>query len=375
MTPWPELFEYRLPAAEYLDEMPQEQTFSYRRIIMGGKERILILEDDVAFARLLSETLGGLGECRFTSYPERLHEIIREFTPTLLIVDYNLNHPTLDGIKATRLVRRNPETNLLPVLLLSGEDDMAVIEEAFHSGIDDYVIKPVIPRFLTAKIENLLFQSRKKLNAQALSGLPGNAAIETEFYLRLQAKRPFSVGYTDLDNFKPFNDEKGVKQGDLAIQALAKLLHDLRLTNSRHQLFVGHLGGDDFFLMGSATAVRAATRSLRSEFSAATRQFFTAEESEAGYYRGTDRHGKLCSFPLLGISSAVIDGITRDRIADFLQLTEVAAAAKKAAKKSPQRIYHLSAADLPGRGKNRTLFQDADTGAKKVIHEKRKKIK
>jgi DNA-binding response OmpR family regulator len=342
---------------------------------MDGKERILILEDDVAFARLLADTLKSLGECRFTSYPERLHEIIRDFSPTLLIVDYNLNHPTLDGIKATRLVRRNPETNLLPVLLLSGEDDMAVIEEAFRSGIDDYVIKPVIPRFLTAKIENLLFQSRKKLNAQALSGLPGNAAIETEFYLRLQAGRPFSVGYTDLDNFKPFNDEKGVKQGDLAIQALSKLLHDLRLANSRHQLFVGHLGGDDFFLMGSATAVKAATRKIKAEFGKATRQFFTAEEIAAGYYRGTDRHGKLCSFPLLGISSAVIDGITRDRIADFLHLTEVAAAAKKAAKKSAMRIHHLPAASIATGKKPATLFAYPDSGAKKVAQEKRRKTK
>ncbi len=342
---------------------------------MDGKERILILEDDASFARMLSETLKSLGECRFTSYPERLNEIIGEFSPTLLIVDYNLNHPTLDGIKATRLVRRNPETNLLPVLLLSGEDDMRVIEEAFRSGIDDYVIKPVIPRFLTAKIENLLFQSRKKLNAQALSGLPGNAAIETEFYLRLQAGRPFSVGYTDLDNFKPFNDEKGVKQGDLAIQAMAKLLHDLRLANSRHQLFVGHLGGDDFFLMGSATAVKAATRRIKAEFGRATQQFFTPEEIASGFYRGTDRHGKLCSFPLLGISSAVVDGITRESISDFLQLTEVAAAAKKAAKKSARRIYHLSAASLTGSRQRASLFQSTDSGAKKMTGEKRRKAK
>lgn len=342
---------------------------------MDGKERILILEDDVAFARMLADALKSLGECRFTSYPERLHEIIREFSPTLLIVDYNLNHPTLDGIKATRLVRKKPETNLLPVLLLSGEDDMAVIEEAFRSGIDDYVIKPVIPRFLKAKIENLLFQSRKKLNAQALSGLPGNAAIETEFYLRLQAKRPFSVGYTDLDNFKPFNDEKGVKQGDLAIQALSKLLHDLRLSNSRNQLFVGHLGGDDFFLMGSATAVRAAVRKIKARFSKASRQFFTAEELAAGYYRGTDRHGKLCSFPLLGISSAVVDGITSERVSDFLQLTEIAAVAKKAAKKSPQRIYHLPAATFAKTKESATLFTSTDSGAKKMPSEKRKKTK
>ncbi|MBL8035485.1 MAG: response regulator [Leptospiraceae bacterium] len=341
---------------------------------MAHQERILILEDDAAFARLLAETLSDLGVCRFTSYPERLHEIIKEFNPTLLIVDYNLNHPTLDGIKATRLIRRNPETNLLPILLLSGEDNLAVIEEAFKSGIDDYVLKPVIPRFLNAKIENLLFQSRKKLNAQALSGLPGNAAIETEFYLRLQKKRPFSVSYTDLDNFKPFNDEKGVKQGDLAIQALSKLLHALRGKQSRHQLFVGHLGGDDFFLLGSASAIKAATQKLKKDFSGASRVFFTEQELAAGYYRGTDRNGHLCSFPLLGLSSAIIDGITAQTVPDFLRLTEIAAAVKKAAKKSETRICHVSAASIP-QIPPESLYAETATGAKKVAQKKRVKIK
>lgn len=340
---------------------------------MDAKERILILEDDAAFARLLSDTLAALGECRFTSYPERMLEIIKGFKPTLIIVDYNLNHPTLDGIKTTRLIRRNPETNLIPVLLLSGEDDMAVIEEAFRSGIDDYVLKPVIPRFLIAKIENLLFQSRKKLNAQALSGLPGNAAIETEFYLRLQKKRPFSVAYTDLDNFKPFNDEKGVKQGDLAIQALSRLLHDLRLERSKNQLFVGHLGGDDFFLMGSKAAVRSATQNIKKRFAEITRTFFSAEENRAGYYRGTDRNGNLCSFPLLGISSAVIDGITRANIPDFLRLTEIAATAKKAAKKAASRIFHLDADSLVPEGRDVGLFVPAIAGAKKVSAKMRRK--
>ncbi|HNL12137.1 MAG TPA: response regulator, partial [Turneriella sp.] len=113
---------------------------------MAGSERILILEDDLAFARLMGEVLKDLGQTRVTSYPERLPQLIAEFAPTLLIVDYNLNHPTMNGIKATRLVKQNPETALVPVLLLSGEDDLQVIEEAFKSGIEDYVLKPVIPR-------------------------------------------------------------------------------------------------------------------------------------------------------------------------------------------------------------------------------------
>lgn len=332
---------------------------------MGASERILILEDDLAFARLLGEVLKDLGQTRVTSYPERLPQMIAEFSPTLLIVDYNLNHPTMNGIKATRLVKQAPESALLPVLLLSGEDDLEVIEEAFKSGIEDYVLKPVIPRFLIAKIENLLFQSRRKLNAQALSGLPGNAAIETEFYLRLQKRKPFSAAYTDLDHFKPFNDEKGVKKGDEAIQCVAKILYALRSHSSRDQLFVGHVGGDDFLLFGSKTAIASAVRRLRREFRRDTRVFFSADELKAGHYRGTDRQGSYRSFPLLDISTAVIDGISAPTVPDFARLTEIAARAKKAAKNSASRIAAFDARELHVTPQTRTLYSQPAGGAKK----------
>ncbi|HNA79789.1 MAG TPA: response regulator [Turneriella sp.] len=342
---------------------------------MAGSERILILEDDLAFARLMGEVLKDLGQTRVTSYPERLPQLIAEFAPTLLIVDYNLNHPTMNGIKATRLVKQNPETALVPVLLLSGEDDLQVIEEAFKSGIEDYVLKPVIPRFLIAKIENILFQTRRKLNAQALSGLPGNAAIETEFYLRLQKKKPFSAAYTDLDHFKPFNDEKGVKKGDDAIQCVAKILYGLRANSSREQLFVGHIGGDDFLLFGSKTAVAAAARRLRRDFRRETRVFFTAAELRAGGYRGTDRQGSYRSFPLLDISTAIIDRITADTVPDFSRLTELAARAKKAAKNSTTHVAAFDAGELKLPGDAKTLFVQEPGSAKKNTATARRAVK
>lgn len=340
---------------------------------MASAERILILEDDAAYARVLADALAVFGETRFTSYPERMPEIIEEFRPTLLIVDYNLNHPTLNGIKATRLVRQNPRFSFVPVLLLSGEDDMAVIEEAYKSGIDDYVLKPVMPRFLLAKIENLLFQTRKKLNAQALSGLPGNSAIETEFYLRLQKGKPFSAAYTDLDNFKPFNDEKGVKKGDEAIQAVSQILYDLRAQIPRAQLFVGHVGGDDFFLMGSQTQILSAVKKLHRSFQEASLVFFTQEEQETGFYRGTDRQGRMCSFPLLTISSAIMNGITSERVTDFTALSEIAARAKKSAKKSDMRIFTMNLAELPSQKPATGLYQKDGRGAKKTAAIRRQK--
>lgn len=344
---------------------------------MAGTERILILEDDPAFAQELSELLEGFGTTRITSYPERLPQLVAEFDPTLLIVDYNLNHPTMDGIKATRLIKQHPKGALVPVLLLSGQSDLAVIEEAFKSGVEDYMLKPVIPRFFLAKLENMLFHTRRKLQAQSLSGLPGNAAIETEFYLRLQKKKPFSAAYTDLDYFKPFNDEKGVKKGDEAIQCVANILYDLRSRSSREQLFVGHIGGDDFILFGSKTAVAIAVRRLRQKFRHETRIFFTAEELKAGHYRGTDREGRYRFFPLLDLSTAIVENIAPHTVPDFPRLTELAAKAKKAAKKSETHIAVFDAAELsPVEARPRqALFPKENGSAKKSTAARLRKAK
>ncbi|MFX7506900.1 diguanylate cyclase, partial [Acinetobacter baumannii] len=54
--------------------------------------------------------------------------------------------------------------------------------------------------------------------------------------------------YLDLDNFKPFNDKYGFRAGDRALLMFSELLKMLQVGND---IFVGHVGGDDFFVGGT----------------------------------------------------------------------------------------------------------------------------
>ena len=312
----------------------------------SAAEKILILEDDTDFAQVLADTLAPLGHTLFSAYPDRFFQLLTDFKPTLIILDYNLNHPTLNGIKIAKLIRQNPECHLTPIILLSGVNDTAIIQKAYKSGIDDFIMKPVMAELLIAKLENLVFQSRKKINAQALSGLPGNAAVETEFYLRLDKKKPFSVAYADLNHFKPFNDEKGIKKGDQAILELAKFLHGIRSTYTRNQLFVGHIGGDDFLMIGAKSYISESTIRLVKQFKQRSKIFFTPEEIKKGYYQGTDRNGMMTSFPLLTISVAIIHEISTGVFEDFLELTQFIAKGKKSAKQSVNGIAEFYSQEL-----------------------------
>ncbi|MBO6802990.1 MAG: GGDEF domain-containing protein, partial [Thalassospira sp.] len=89
---------------------------------------------------------------------------------------------------------------------------------------------------------------RNTLNARdenPLTRLPGNSAIY-RYAARALAeprRRRFAV-YFDFDNFKPFNDQYGFRQGDRAILLFKDILGKVL---SQNDWFVGHIGGDDFF--------------------------------------------------------------------------------------------------------------------------------
>ena len=61
--------------------------------------------------------------------------------PDLLILDVNM--PEVSGIDMCEFVRRKPEFNTLPILMLSSEHTDAQVDEALEKGADAYVLKPV----------------------------------------------------------------------------------------------------------------------------------------------------------------------------------------------------------------------------------------
>jgi diguanylate cyclase (GGDEF)-like protein len=79
-----------------------------------------------------------------------------------------------------------------------------------------------------------------------LTGLPGNNRVGE--YIRdalADEHRGFAFVYFDFDGFKAFNDAYGFRRGDRAIQLFADIL---RSGSQGTRDFVGHVGGDDFFV-------------------------------------------------------------------------------------------------------------------------------
>ena len=80
-----------------------------------------------------------------------------QIRPDLIVMDGVM--PGLDGVEAVRQLRRQEATGSIPILMLTGRDDVEFIKAAHKSGCSDYVIKPVNGAELITKVRSLLEES------------------------------------------------------------------------------------------------------------------------------------------------------------------------------------------------------------------------
>ena len=144
-------------------------------------------------------------------------------------------------------------------------------------------------------------------NQNPLTRLPGNLAINEHIIEALEATDQTRIfAYFDFNHFKPFNDRFGFRLGDRAILLFADLM---RRQFDGSSAFLGHIGGDDFFLgltTGTADDAIARIHALITQFDADAATFYDADTRAAGVVGGFDRSGSYRRFPLLSVSCATL---------------------------------------------------------------------
>ncbi len=174
-----------------------------------------------------------------------------------------------------------------------------------------------------------------------LTRLPGNAAIVRHIEAVLEDRaRPHVLVYFDFDNFKPFNDSFGFRQGDRAILMFSERLKALAAAGGA---FAGHIGGDDFFLAVSGLEEAEVCRRLAelvALFRSDAESLYDPDTRRAGVLVANDRDGNARRFPLLSVSGVAVvlpaggPGLTPDAI-------NAAIAANKARAKGSAEKLHV----------------------------------
>ena len=120
-----------------------------------ARETILVVEDDENIQQLVGYNLAKAGfHVVYADNGEQALSLIKREKPELIVLDLML--PGINGFEICKLVRKDPKTKNLPIVMLtakSEEDDMTA---GLDLGADDYITKPFSPKILISRIKAAL---------------------------------------------------------------------------------------------------------------------------------------------------------------------------------------------------------------------------
>jgi len=303
---------------------------------MSHKESILVVDDELHIRTILKYMLEQEGfRVRLAADGEDALKKLAEETPDLMLLDVMM--PELDGFSLLARIRDNHLSYNLPVIMLTAKGDIPDKVKGLQEGANDYLIKPFIPDELMLRVRNMLQLSRSQRDANPLTGLPGNRAIERNLQRRLDEGRPFGFLYVDLDNFKSFNDHYGYSRGDKLLTMLADILRRTVESHGLEETFLGHIGGDDFVVIAPGNVAPVLADELVGTFDEQVRMLYEPEDWSRGYLETKDRTGNVNRVPMVSLTVAMVLDET-GAYGHIGKLNDVAAELKRYGKSQPGSI-------------------------------------
>ena len=114
-------------------------------------EKILIIEDEIDVAELLAHHLRAEGfSVEIFNNGRTAFTAVKSQPPALIVLDLML--PEISGFDLCRMIKSNPGTNNVPIVMLSARIEEIDRVLGFELGADDYVVKPFSPRELVLRI-------------------------------------------------------------------------------------------------------------------------------------------------------------------------------------------------------------------------------
>lgn len=121
--------------------------------------KILLIEDDKDIAELVAYNCRQeKWECEICAKGSEGFNRARSLLPDLIILDLML--PDIGGLEICRMLKADPKTGAIPILMLTAKGEEHDRIAGFEVGTDDYLTKPFSPRELVLRAKAILYRSR-----------------------------------------------------------------------------------------------------------------------------------------------------------------------------------------------------------------------
>jgi len=199
--------------------------------------RVLVVDDDVASRKLMRKTLRREGfEVIEAENGEQALAVFDELHPDIVLLDVEM--PIMDGFTACEKLRLRPRADNIPVLMVTGLEDIASVNRAYDAGATDFITKPINWPILGHRIRYMLRSSEtlvdladtvrelhtsrvRLVNAQRIAQL-GNWEIDTKTLAMSWSEEVYRI--------------LGVEQASVSpsLAALLSLVHEEDREQVRH---------------------------------------------------------------------------------------------------------------------------------------------
>jgi diguanylate cyclase (GGDEF)-like protein len=215
------------------------------------RPRLLVVDDQPVNIRSLYEIFHHDHDVYISTSGIQALEMCQSCSPDLILLDIVM--PDIDGLEVCRQLKSNPESQDIPVIFVTAQDNPVDETRGLNAGAVDFITKPVNPAVVRARVRThltLKAQSDLLRSLVFIDGLTGVAnrrrfdeSLDAEWRHCRRLKTPLSLFLVDIDHFKLFNDSYGHQAGDACLQEVAAILKG-QLGRS-HDL-VARYGGEEF---------------------------------------------------------------------------------------------------------------------------------
>ncbi|MGP7818830.1 diguanylate cyclase [Niallia sp. 01092] len=223
--------------------------------------RIILVDDDEDLRKLIIHKFkkSPLIIDESSSVQEAKH-MLYENDYELILLDLMMEPES--GYFLFDFLKHDPKLKWIPLIVLSGSNDIKDKVRCLNMGADDYVTKPFHFEDLNARVQRILARSKQfeqMAFCDALTGIYNRRYFDNQLIIEMERNKrypaPITLALIDIDHFKLINDIYGHPIGDQVLQRLAYLLKQ----NLRNSDLIARYGGEEFVVLLSNTTEEQAT--------------------------------------------------------------------------------------------------------------------
>lgn len=303
-------------------------------------KRVLVVDDDRETVELLSNYLKEGHTVQTATDAETALHRLKAWKPHIVILDINM--PKVTGLQLVPRIRALTPDNYTPVVLITGNTNMAAIEQGLEGGADDYLTKPFRMHDLMSRVhamiklkevQDLLRRANQRIeelsSTDDLTGLMNIRTAfrrgEDEIMRSRRAGKSVSALLINLDGFSDVNQNYGFATGSRVLQEVAdRIKHCIRPMDT-----LARVGADEFLVLLCETDLASAAalaEKLRLDI-------------QSNQFKDDKQIIKITA--TIGVASLGMD-ITHQKMSDLLHITSEALRSAKANGVDRVEIYSFS---------------------------------